>query len=186
MLADVPTVANTASSDTSSRATRYVEYIIRRCKEDKGIRAALSRADNPATEHQSWEVLASFGINLEWANECLPFALIAAALARTKAEKNGSIALGRAIARCYDEDRESNQARARLRRILACDNVPELCLILRNLLRLMESRGESPDYAQLLKDLLNFGHEGRQREIKSRWAKQFYQPTTSENDPKML
>jgi CRISPR system Cascade subunit CasB len=62
-----------------------------------------------------------------------------------------------------------------LRRLLACDSVPDACRILRPLLSLIESRGISGlDYAGLLNDLLWFSHDDSQTRIKARWAQKFY------------
>ncbi len=158
-----------------SKALSFVEYVINRCQADNGLRAALKRADNPATEYQSWEVLAGFKINLEYDNERLPYAAIAAAIARAKIEKNGALQIGQAIARCYDDGNNSDQAKAKLRRLLASDSVPEVCRILRPLFSLIEAKGLGTlDYARLLDDLLWFAHDDSQNRIKARWAQSFY------------
>jgi CRISPR system Cascade subunit CasB len=172
----IDTRQQTQNADSPrSKNLAFVEYIINRCQADNGLRAALKRADNPATEYQSWEVLAGFHINLEYENQRLPYAAIAAAIARTKADKNGSTKIGQAIARCYEDGNASDQAKAKLRRLLACDGVPEACRILRPLFSLIEAKGNSSlDYASLLDDLLWFGHDDSQNRIKARWAQSFY------------
>ncbi|SEK86158.1 type I-E CRISPR-associated protein Cse2/CasB [Nitrosovibrio tenuis] len=158
-----------------SKSLMFADYIINRCRADNGLRAALKRADNPATEYQSWEVLAGFHINLEYENQRLPHAAIAAAIARSKIDENGTAKIGQAIARCYEDGNASDQAKARLRRLLACDSVPEACRILRPLFSLIESKGSVVlDYASLLNDLLRFGHEDSRAHIKARWAQDFY------------
>lgn len=158
-----------------SKSLAFVDYIINRCQADNGLRAALKRADNPATEYQSWEVLAGFKVDLEYENQRLPYAAIGAAIARTKAERNGAAKIGLAIARCYEDGNASDQAKAKLRRLLACDSVPEVCRILRPLLSLIEAKGNVVlDYASLLDDLLWFSHEASQLSIKARWAQGFY------------
>lgn len=157
------------------KSLAFVDHIIRRCQADNGLHAALKRADNPTTEYQSWEVLAGFHINLEYENQRLPHAAIAAAIARAKVEKNGTAKIGQAIARCYEDGNASDQAKARLRRLLACDSVPEACRILRPLFSLIEAKGNIvPDYAGLLNDLLWFGHDDSRTRIKARWAQDFY------------
>lgn len=158
-----------------NKSLAFVDYIINRCQIDNGLRAALKRADNPATEYQSWEVLAGFKVDLEYENQRLPYATIGAAIARTKVEKNGAATIGLAIARCYEDGNASDQAKAKLRRLLACDSVPEVCRILRPLFSLIESKGKiALDYASLLNDLLWFGHDDSQLRIKARWAQDFY------------
>lgn len=158
-----------------NKSLAFVDYIINRCQSDNGLRAILKRADNPSTEYQSWEVLAGFNVDLEYENQRLPYATIGAAIARAKAEKNGSAKIGNAIARCYEDGNTSDQAKAKLRRLLACDSVAEACRILRPLFSLIEAKGNSAlDYAGLLNDLLWFGHDDSQIRIKARWAQSFY------------
>lgn len=158
-----------------SKSLAFVEYIINRCQASNGLQAVLKRADNPATEYQSWEVLAGFHINLEYENQRLPYATIAATMARSKIDKNGTTKIGQAIARCYQDGNASDQAKAKLRRLLACDSVPEVCRILRPLFNLIAAKGNIVlDYASLLDDLLWFGHDDSQIRIKARWAQDFY------------
>ena len=164
-----------APASPRSKSQSFVDYIINRCQADNGVRAALKRADNPATEYQSWEVLAGFQVNLEHENQRLPYATIAAAIARTEPGHNGNVKIGQAIARCYEDGNASDQAKAKLRRLLACDSVAEVCRILRPLFSLIEARGGlTLDYARLLDDLLWFGHDDSQLRIKARWAQDFY------------
>jgi CRISPR system Cascade subunit CasB len=163
------------SASPRSKGLAFVDYIINRCQADNGLRAALKRADNPATEYQSWEVLAGFNIDLEHENQRLPYATIAAAVARSKVEKNGTSKIGFAIAHGYEDGNASDQAKAKLRRLLACDSVAEACRILRPLFSLIEARGNIVlDYASLLDDLLWFSHDDSRTRIKARWAQGFY------------
>jgi CRISPR system Cascade subunit CasB len=166
------------------RSQAFVDYIIKRCQANNGVRAALKRADNPATEYQSWEVLAGFNINLEHDNQRLPHATVAAAIARSKIRQNGITKIGQAIARCYKKGNADDQAKAKLRRLLACDSVPEACRILRPLFSLIDSKANTiPDYASLLNDLLKFGYEDNRGRIKARWAQDFYgKPGDEEKD----
>ena len=158
-----------------SRETRFVESVITRCQSDKGLAARLRRADNPATEYQSWELLAAYGVDLENPFERLPFVTVAAALAKAKSERNGQLRLGQAIAVCYSDGNQSDQAKARLRRLLACDELGELCRILRPLLSLVASRVSQPlDYTRLLKQLRRFGYADAQQAVKAQWAQEFY------------
>lgn len=162
-----------ADKAAPDRAERFVSGVIQQCLQNKGLAARLRRADNPATEYQSWELLASYGIDLEKEWQRLPFVTVAAALAKAKVERNGSLSLGRALLACYDNDRDSDQAKARLRRVLACDDLPELCRILRPLFSLIDSKvGQPLDYIRLLKQLNRFSYNSQQ--IKAQWAQEFY------------
>lgn|SRR5690554_3083590 len=164
----------------SGREASFVARVIKRCGEDKGLAARLRRADNPATEYQSWEFLADCGIKLDYAAERLPFATVAAYIAKAKLQANGSQSLGRAIAACFEDGSQSDQAKARLRRLLACDEPGELCRILRPLLTLIDSRGQTLDCTCLLKQLRQFAsaaHKGDDlwlQNIKAQWAQEFY------------
>jgi CRISPR system Cascade subunit CasB len=160
---------------------RFVEVIIDRCKNDRGMAARLRRADNPATEYQSWELLGSLnylGVDLEMEHKRLPFVTVAAAIARSKCEHNGNLTLGKAIADCYrDGSKDSSaldQAKARLRRLLACDDLAEACRILRPILTLIDSRVNQPlNYVRLLSQLRWFNFDSGYR-TKAQWAQEFY------------
>ena len=157
----------------ASREERFVAGLLKLCAENKGMAARLRRADNPATEYQSWEVLAAYGVDLEQERERLPFVSVAAAIAKAKTECNGSLGLGRAIAACYENGNASDQAKARLRRLLACDDLPELCRILRPLLSLIDSKfGQPLDYIRLLKQLRRFPFNAQH--VRAQWAQEFY------------
>lgn len=156
-----------------SREERFVAGVLKLCSESKGMAARLRRADNPATEYQSWELLAAYGVDLEQERERLPFVSVVAAIAKAKVERNGSLGLGRAIAACYEGGNASDQAKARLRRLLACDDLAELCRILRPLLSLIDSKAGQPlDYIRLLKQLRRFPFNAQQ--IRAQWAQDFY------------
>lgn len=161
------------STSKISKAEQFVSYVIERIQKDNGFAARLKRADNPATEYQSWELLANFAIDLEKEWERLPYCTIGAALARAKPTANGKLPLGAAIAACFDEGNQSDQAKTRLRRLLACTSTIEVCRILRPLLTLMVSRGVTPHFSQLLEQLLGFSGI-RQEQIRARWAQAFY------------
>lgn len=166
-----------AAGSESSRDQRFVGAVIERCGDNKGLAARLRRADNPATEYQSWELLGSLGIDLEKDWQRLPFVTVAAAIAKSKAGQNGSLSLGRAIAACYDESGKngntSDQAKARLRRLLACSELAEVCRILRPVLTLINSKvGQPLDFVRLLRQLRNFHFNDQQ--VKSQWAQEFY------------
>lgn len=165
-----------------SKSTAFIDYIIKLCNENNGARAALTRAENPSTEYQSWEYLARF-VDIDSPNKRLPYAMVAASIARNRLSSNGFLKLGGAIAKCYEDGKDSDQAKAKLRRLLACDNVAELCAVLRPLLRLIESKANGQiDYAKLLDESLWFANQDNQMRIKSRWAQDFFGKKDNEDE----
>lgn len=155
-----------------NKSEQFVKFMIDLIQKDNGAAAALRRADNPATEYQSWEYLARF-IDIDKDYERLPYATIASALAKAKAEHNGTVQIGEAIARCYDDGKDSEQAQAKLRRLLACDSVEEVCRVLRPLFSLIHSKaGIQLDYSSLLQDLYWFNADSQR--AKAKWAQNFY------------
>lgn len=156
-----------------SRSARFVAHVLARGNEDTGFAARLRRADNPSTEYQSWEILARFGIDLQRERERLPFALIGAALCKAKPEIDGNAGLGGALASCYLGDSD-NPGEARLRRLLACSSLREACQTLRPILTLIAGKAtQKLCYGRLLDNLLYFD-SAHNRDIKLRWAKDFY------------
>lgn len=152
------------------REQSFVEFILARTENDNAFGAALRRADNPATEYQSWEYLANWcDLDKEW--ERLPFLTLAAAVARAKPTADGFLGIGKAVASCYEDGNRSDSAKSKFRRLLACDSVKEACVILRPLLSLVASRGVRLGYGQLLNELVYFGDGER---IKAKWAVDFY------------
>jgi len=163
------------------RAQNFVNFIIKQISGNRGVAAALRRADNPATEYQSWEQLAAFHIDLDKTGERLPHAIIAAAIAKAKLTSNGNLGIGRALAKCYAGGKNNDQAKAKLRRLLACDSTSEVCRILRPILSLIRARNARDlDFTQLLSDLLAYRWDDGRECVKARWAQDFYRVSAEE------
>lgn len=161
------------------RDERFMHHAIARCQQSKGWAAQLRRADNPASEHQVWDLLIEFNIDL--GEERLPYLTLVAAMAKAKVARNGSLSFGRAIAASYEDGSDSEQAKARLRRVLACNDVPELCRIVRPLLALIDNRVSEPlNYVRLLKQMRGFAFDAQR--IKAQWAQEFYGRVEPEGD----
>ena len=93
---------------TKSKEEAFVKTVIERLKgPDTSFGALLRRADNPATEYQSWEYLCRW-CDIEKSWKYKPYALVGAALARAKPQTNGHLGIGRAIAQCYSDEGKSN------------------------------------------------------------------------------
>lgn len=152
---------------------KFINYLCRTISTNTAKAAALKRADNPALEYQSWEILNHFGIDLTHDQERLIFCLVAAAIAKAKIKEDGSIGIGTAIANCYDNKSKSDQASAKLRRLIGCDSIEELCSVLRPLLQFISSKiGNTLNYGKLLDELLLF--QRNPSKVKAYWAQNFY------------
>lgn len=166
-------MANEQKVTRISTDGHFVHSVIRRCAVDRGVASALKKSDNPSTEYMSWDYLATFGINLEFEDSRLPYVTVGAAIARSKPDANGNVSLGKAIAHCYPDGNQSNPAKTRIRRLLACSEMAEVCMILRPLFSLISSRTSHPlDYVRLVGQIRRFPHDPEQ--VKAQWAQEFY------------
>ncbi len=164
----------------NNKKERFVDYICHKCKESKQISAALRKADLDVGASQAWPVLVSFNVDITKPYEYLPYAVVAASIARAKEYENGKLSLGEAIALAYPdmpkklEDLEKSPAYARLSRLIACTDTKEIVMCLRPVLSLIQSRvtSENLNYVSLLSDLINF-HDDQDR-VKKSWASSFY------------
>lgn len=154
------------------KAESVIQHLLQRCQTDTGFLAAFKKADNLRTESYCWEYLVNFGVNLEKDWERLPYVTVLSAAARAHPKQDGFLDFGVAIAQCYDDGNTSDQAKAKLRRILACNTVEELCPIIRPMFRLMQSRQKSVSYSKILNDLLWFNNNPKR--IKTHWAQSFF------------
>jgi CRISPR system Cascade subunit CasB len=160
-----------------SRGNAFTAFVINRLAQDTAFGAALRRADNPATEYQSWEYLATW-CDLDNVFERTCFATVAAGLAHAKQSTLSASSIGSVIAGCYRPDgNQDDSAKRKLRRLLACENSTEACLWVRPILRLAQSRGVQVNFGRLLDDLLYFGPK-----VKERWAMDFYGKKEEKDD----
>lgn len=144
--------------------------------DDTAFRAAMTRADNPATESQSWRYLVPF-CNLELDIERGAFALVGAAIAREKPEANGKRSLGLAL-RSAKNDPDDDSIDRKVQRLLACSNRSELIPVLRPILRFLNKQENTNiDYIALLRDIISFSEK-----TKLRWAKQYYKYQEEQNE----
>lgn len=164
-----------SAAKPKGRGSVFVDIILPRLATDPAFAAALTRADNPATEHQSWEYLVRYGCNIENNHERHAYVTVAAALARAKPARDGSLDIASALARCFENGNASDSARAKIRRLLACADAEEACQISRPMLSLIVSRAVPVSFGRTLDDLLYFGER-----VKLAWAKAFYRGTGDE------
>ena len=170
-----------SNSEVVSPPAAFVARSIARVKTDSACRAALRRADNPVTDSYAWEYLLPF-CRLEIPAERFAYGLVGAAIARAMPEKDGVQDVGTALRNCCPGGSEDEQKTelARLRRLLACDSVPELVAILRRVVRYLQSKGAPRSYRQLLTDVLYWNDTTR-----IRWTQSFFRfKPAEENESK--
>lgn len=163
------------------KAQLFVDSVFRRKEEDSSFRSRMRGAGSAVRETAVWGDLAPF-CNLENENLRAAYVLIGNSVAFEDKEVNGTQPFGRLLSLAWgnekdaklvdDQKQAQHPAAARLRRLLVCRDVPELCRVLRPCLRLIRSRrpGEL-DYAQLLDDLLRFPFDPDK--VKARWVMDF-------------
>ncbi|MCR5165319.1 MAG: type I-E CRISPR-associated protein Cse2/CasB [Thermoguttaceae bacterium] len=161
----------------------FVDRVISRIKDDTAFRAAMTRADNPQTEYQSWRYLIELGhvdLKIDWQRRA--YSLVGAAIARERTSKEGTQSLGEALKMCCIKPGEIDDSLdRRFRRILACDSREELITVLRQIIRYVQNNEKvSLKYGKLLSDILYFGES-----VKTDWAKAFYfkKSEDSEEEP---
>lgn len=159
-----------------SFAQSYVDRTIWVCNnpQKKGLASTLRRCDNPSNESGSWEYLAGFNIDISKSYIRRPYSFVAAAIAKSKTDKNGTMSIGKAM-RAAGKDNLDAMA-TRFRRLLACNDTDELMRVLRSTLTLIDSRlgSNSLDFVKLLNELTYFNREESREHTKSGWARDFY------------
>lgn len=168
------------ADENKQKEPSLVAKVFARCKNDKGFAATLKRADNLDTAYQAWEILAAFKVPLNVESKRLPYALVLAAVAKSSMEKDGNLGLGAALAKAYQDEKGNvgDAAKPKLRRILACDDVVEVCQVLRPILQLICSRGVGISFEKLLNDLKYFNSE----KTLASWAQDFFGSKSKENE----
>lgn len=157
----------------NEKAKKFINFVISRSQKDSTFRAAFKKASNPDTEYEAFEYLCDFGFDIENVYERKPVLLIGSAIAKSKITKDGNLSLGKAILKAYDNNKEG-PAKTRLRRLLACENIEEVCFILRHILSLITSKQVSISYYDLLNDILFWNYPDKIERTKTKWAKDFY------------
>ena len=170
-----------------NRQKRFIDWILDNSQKNKGFSSKMRRADNPDQEYYAWGILCGFGIDIEKESERLPYSVVGAAICRARLESDGSLGLGSALRKCEDikSPKSGKKASAidspRLRRLLTCDNISELCRNLRPVLSLITSKNIPLCYSRLLEDICQFQYDSSRRNLKLRWTREFFYPSTDES-----
>jgi CRISPR system Cascade subunit CasB len=164
----------------NSKSSNFVNYVLETINttKAKGFSAKLKRADNEATEYQSWEILSRW-VSLEDTLQRKSYCLIAASLARSEYPQDGSLSLGMSLRQVFIQDGgegeiEKSSSSVRMRRILACRDANELLEIIRPVLRLLESKGINYSRRSLLDEILWFNSDLSRERTRAHWAQDFY------------
>ena len=162
--------------ESKANPAGFTAAVIVRVKTDTAFRAVMSRADNPAFESAAWEYLIPY-CNIEHDFERIPFALVGAAIARIRPEKDGNAEIGTAFDSICSSQVDRERESIRFRRLIACESVLDICTVLRPILQYLNSKGAPINFSQLLNDLIYWNQR-----IKIRWATQFYRQYTPKNE----
>lgn len=149
----------------------FVSMTIRRVKDssDTGFQAVMRRADNPNQCSGAWEFLVPF-CDIAVERQRLAFALVGAAIARAKPDRDGSASVGKALRSICGADADAVERESRrLRRLIACDTTEELIPVLRPILNYIQSNGGVIGYERLLRELLFWNEKTR-----IAWTRDFY------------
>ena len=158
----------------------FVQMVFRRKGEDAGFRARMRAARSVSRAPAVWGDLAAF-TSLRNEDERRILILIGSAIAWDRAGENGDIPLGRAIAKAWglegaaarSDDLQKGPAAVRIRRLLACRTIAEVCMVLQPLLSLIRSREvRGLDYSRLLYNLHEFIRAPEK--VKAIWAHDFF------------
>jgi len=103
-----------------------------------------------------------------------------AAVARSGIQKDGNAVLGHALRLAYENDRGSEPAKGKLRRLLACTTVEEVCDQLHSLLKFISGKINTLSYSELLSDLIKF--QFSQDRVKAKWAQSFFGKTSEDKE----
>lgn len=170
-----------------NRQKFFIDWVLDNSQKDNGFSAKMRRADNPDQEYYALGLLCGFGIDIEKESERLPYSIVGATICRAQIEKDGSLGLGKALRICESlkasksDENDSDVDSPHLRRLLSCNNIPELCRSLRPVLTLIASRNISLCYSQLLEDICRFQYDYARQNIKLRWTREFFRRSADES-----
>ena len=180
-------MAQNNCSTNENKHKKFVDYIFKICRKDCGIAAKLKRSGSENQAVSSWGILVQCGIDIENDNKRIPYSLVAEFIARSKLESDsGSDSFGRVLRLAISKKKSSVKdiSDARIRRILNCDSIFELQIIVRSALNLIISRGllDKMCFYEFLSDLISFEYDNSQMRIKKKWANDFYSETEKKEE----
>ena len=147
----------------------FISYVTQKLEWDKDFASRLKRADNPNTEHYAWDIIMPWCHSADDSHKKI-FCLVGASMARNRIVHDGELGLGEALAKI--EKHGDSFSPTRLKKLLSCHDVIQLCYFLRPIIRQIEAHRLRLSYEKLLDQLLFFDlYPDRQ---KKKWAKDCY------------
>lgn len=169
----------------NTKITSFVESVYRRKEDDGVFRSRMRAARSSSRETAVWFDLAGY-IDITREDVRAIYVLIGSSIALENSEKNGTKTFSSLLSMAWRDNKNQkfldekkiaqHPAVMRLRRIVSCRDVQEVCQLLGPCLQLIRSRvpGEL-DYMTLMKDLLDFGFSSERAEaVKARWVMDFH------------
>jgi CRISPR type I-E-associated protein CasB/Cse2 len=147
--------------------SRFIAQLARLC-DDRGYSASLRRYWSETTRHQALPTLGRLGAIGDDRTST-----IAALYAVNPNHVEGS-GIGRAALRLGDRKDGDHPYDRHFRRLLACTDLEDLAPQLHRLVKRLSREGIPLDYAKLLKEL-RFWSTGHSENVKTSWAKEFWQ-----------
>lgn len=175
------------------KITNFVESVYRRKEVDSAFRSRMRAARSSLRETAVWGDLAGyFDITREDIRAI--YVLVGSSIALENGEKNGTKAFASLLSMAWKDNKNQkflddkkiaqHPAVMRLRRIVSCRDVQEVCQLLGPCLQLIRSRvsGEL-DYMALMKDLLDFSFSSEKAEVvKARWVMDFHRSVNQQKE----
>ena len=147
--------------------SRFIDQLTRLC-DDRGHSASLRRYWSETTRHQALPVLGRLGAIGDDRTSA-----IAALYAVHPNHAEGS-GIGRAALHLGDRKDGDHPYDRHFRRLLACTDLDDLAPQLHRLVKRLSRKGIPLDYTKLLKEL-RFWSTGYAENVKTSWAKEFWQ-----------
>ncbi|MEY4569609.1 MAG: hypothetical protein RLZZ398_1048 [Verrucomicrobiota bacterium] len=147
--------------------SRFIAQLVKLC-DDRGHSASLRRYWSETTRHQALPVLGRLGAIGDDRTST-----VAALYAIHPNHVEGS-GIGRAALRLGDRKDGDHPYDRHFRRLLACTDLEDLAPQLHRLVKRLSREGIPLDYAKLLKEL-RFWSTGHAENVKTSWAKEFWQ-----------
>lgn len=164
------------------RTQSFVSWLESR-QEDRAVMAELRRGFSPGTEHYAWKHLAQW-FDLENSRLRTIYTIVAAcyALHPQNTEKGNLGTTLRQIITSMagpgNDVLESHEGR--LRRLLGCTRAVDVCHSLRQVIALAKQHSVPVNYAQLLRDLLDW--DWSSKKVKVAWVREYWKQKEEHSD----